>query len=78
MKDSQRSHSSEPHRLEFGQFVDKVFWSVIIVIAGYTARSINELNEKIAIVITQVSFQEKRIDGQEARLQSLEVRNHRK
>lgn len=48
--------------MDFEKFVDKLFWVMLLGIGGYAAQSLSNLNEKIAIVITQVSVHESRLN----------------
>ncbi len=45
------------HRMVFGDFVDKVFWLVISAFLCWIALSVTSLNEKIAVIITQMAYQ---------------------
>ncbi len=56
-------------RLDFGHLVDKMFWAAITGILYYgvqqigdLSKSVAELNQKMAVVVTQVQFHEKRLD----------------
>ena len=59
-------------RMRFGSFVDHVFLAAISAAAIYAAHSINELNEKMAVVIERLSYSDKRADAQDVRLERLE------
>jgi hypothetical protein len=69
----------ETPRLNFGQFVDKIFWVLILFLANrisQEANSINKsiqiLNEKMAAIVTTVANQDKRLDGIDSRINRLE------
>ncbi len=59
-------------RLNFGHFVDRMFWAILIGIATFMAHSINDLNEKVAVAIEHMSYSDKRADAQEKRIERLE------
>lgn len=65
----QKFSDSESHRLNFGKFVDLAFYAIVTGAIIFAANkmdkvsdSINDLNQKIAVVIVQVGAQDKRID----------------
>jgi len=69
----------ESHRMNFSQYIDKLFWVLLAFLAnniGQEARSINEsikiLNEKMASVISNINNQSQRLDSLDARLLILE------
>lgn len=62
-------------RLSFGKFVDRCFWAILCAIALYAAdelkgmgTNIADLNEKMAVVLTRLSDQDKRFDLIERRV----------
>jgi hypothetical protein len=65
-------------RLVFGDFVDKVFWAVISGFLFWIAMSITSLNEKIAVIVTQIEFQNKINDDHGRRIETLEREVHGK
>jgi|WetSurMetagenome_2_1015567.scaffolds.fasta_scaffold423072_2 hypothetical protein len=62
----------EKNRMVFGDFVDKVFWLVISGFLFWIAMSITALNEKIAVIVTQISYESKVNAEHETRLKELE------
>lgn len=56
-------------RLDFGHLIDRLFWALITFVVwlgveelkGLSTR-VSDLNEKMAIIVTQVGFHEKRLD----------------
>lgn len=74
----------EEKRLNFGHLVDRVFWGLMTSVAIYAAsqirdmsNSIASLNEKMAVVIVQLSDTERRLDAQSRRIEKLEDRAFR-
>ena len=68
-------------RFDFGHFVDRSFWALLTAAALYSAstmqqlsKSVTELNEKMAVVVSQLSDQSRRADAQDRRLERLEGR----
>lgn len=66
-------NGEEHHRLDFGQLVDRIFWALVCAILYYgvdqlrdLSKSVNTLNEKIAVVVSQVGSHEKRLDWLES------------
>lgn len=52
-----------------GYYVDRVFWLLIALIIGYAAKqleklgaSVDDLNQKMAVIVMQVGTHEKRLD----------------
>lgn len=69
------------NRLDFGDFVDRSFWVLLLSASGYIAtqaraisNNIQELNEKMANMIAKVGDQSGRLDTYEMRIQALENR----
>lgn len=67
-------------KLTFNQYVDKAFWALMIAVAGYasvqlknTSDSIAKLNEKMAVVIVQLSIQTEVAKDHETRIRRLET-----
>lgn len=67
--------------MDFSKFMDRVLWGLLVAVGAYCASqiqnattSINSLNEKMAVVISQMSTQSKSIDDHEARIRALEKR----
>lgn len=52
-------------RMTFGQFVDKVLWSLIALAGGSIALTVSDLNVKMAVVVQEVQFHERRISNLE-------------
>ncbi len=63
---------SEQRRLDFGHFVDRVFWALITAAVVFAAHSVSELNEKMAVVVDHLGYADKRADSHESRIQRLE------
>lgn len=68
-------------RLTFNQFVDKLFWVLIMILvkkiseeAGAINHNIQILNEKMAVLVTTVANQDKRMDGLDRRIDGIELR----
>lgn len=66
---------------EFLAYVDKVFWFLLLGVAGYVAtqlkeltRSVQELNIRIAVVVQSLTTAEKTLERHEERLGRLEQR----
>lgn len=68
---SEKSVAAEG-RLTFGQLWDRLAYWVLIGIAAYAANSIQQLNEKVAVVIDHIAAQDKRIDRVEDRQDNCE------
>ena len=71
--------------IDQGRWLDRLLWSLIIFVSGYVGSqlqgatiSINELNQKMAIVITSMGNQGKSIEDHEIRIRSLEITRARK
>ncbi len=65
--------------LSVSQFVDKMFWVIIAMLANKISgevTSINEniqsLNQKVAVVVATSANQDKRMDGLENRMEKME------
>ena len=65
-------------RMKFGSFVDHIFLAAISAAAIYAAHSINELNEKMAVVVEHLGYADKRADAQDLRIERLEQRTNRR
>lgn len=70
---------SEEKRLTFGHFVDRIFWALLCGIMIYAAdqlkdmgKTVGDLNEKMAVVITRLSDYDKQMDMISHRLDLLE------
>jgi hypothetical protein len=48
--------------MDFSKFIDWAFLGIIAAFAGWIAKSVADLNVKIAVVISQIESHEKRID----------------
>jgi len=66
-------------RLTFGHFVDRVFWALICGVMIYAAdqlkdmgKTVSDLNEKMAVVISRLSDYDKQMDAISRRLDNLE------
>lgn len=75
--------SGSERRLDFGHFVDRLFWFVITAVALYSAsqlkelsNSVIELKTQLAVGISQIGFHEKRLDMQRDRMDRFEVELH--
>jgi hypothetical protein len=55
----------EKRRLVFGDVVDKMFWAVISGFLFWIGMSIMSLNEKMAIVVTQITY-EARVNAEQS------------
>lgn len=69
-------------RLDFGDIIDRTFWGLLIAIASYgvmqiqdLSKSVAELNQNMAVVLSKMSDSEKRLDKDENRLERLELDN---
>lgn len=67
-------------RMNFSQWVDKLFWVLLAFFANtiaHEAAEINQnitiLNDKMATLVANVGNQEKRLDSMDFRIQSLET-----
>lgn len=67
--------TAQPHRLDWGHFVDRVFWALLIGSIVYATsqlqtltKNVATLNEKMAVVIEKVSMQDHRLDRLEQRI----------
>ncbi len=47
--------------MEYAQILDKVLWAVMIGISGYVAKTIAQLNEKMATIVERVSHHDDKI-----------------
>lgn len=70
-------YDGSERRLDFGHFVDRIFWTLITAAALYTAHSINELNEKVAVVIEHMSGTDRRLGVLEDKLLGTKGRSQR-
>jgi hypothetical protein len=68
-------------RVVFGDFVDRIFWGLLVAIASFGVVSIQslstgvaKLNENMAVVIAKLSYQDKTLDSHEIRIYKLEVK----
>lgn len=68
-------------RLEFGHLIDRVFWALITASVVYAAAqlkavsdSVEQLNIKMAVVISQITYAEKRADAQDELIKSIQSR----
>lgn len=66
-------------RLDFGHFVDRVFWAVITATGVYVAsqlktlsESVQTLNEKVAVVVEKINYSERRQDASDRRVDKIE------
>jgi hypothetical protein len=59
-------------RLQFGKAVDHFFLAAITAAAIFAAHSINDLNQKVAVVIEHLTFTDRRADAQDVRIEKLE------
>lgn len=64
--------------MAFPQFVDKIFWALMTASAMYVATqvkdlnsSVNELNKNVAVMLIQMSANEKRDDAQDRQIDKL-------
>ena len=71
-------------RLDFGHFVDRVFWALITGAALYIASqmrllsdSVDKLNLNMAVVLYQMDSNRARLDKTDVRLDRLEERSRR-
>lgn len=69
-------------RLDFGHFVDRVFWAVLTATALYCAsqiremgRSIEELNKNMAVVIYQSTETRERLNKIDVRIDKIEEKS---
>jgi len=76
--------NDDQRRLDFGHFVDRIFWFLLTGAALYTAsqmrdmgRAVEELNKNMSIVIYQVTEGRPRADKVDSRLDKLEERARR-
>ena len=71
---------NEGRRLIFGDFVDKAFWLLICGFLGWIALSVTSLNEKMAVVITQISYEQQLNHEQDVRIREIEksIKDHSK
>lgn len=74
-----KKKNDDTERLNFGQFADKVFWSLLTGCALFCSHkistltdSVSDLNVKLGIVMEHMSYQDKRIDSQDHRLEIIE------
>lgn len=59
-------------RLVFGDFVDKAFWLIISSFLLWIGISITSLNEKMAVIVTQISYESRVNAEQTAQIKDLE------
>lgn len=69
--------------MSFEKFLDRAIWTIMVGVAAYGATqlqsntvAVGQLNEKLAVVISQMGMQTKSIEDHEARLRVLELRNN--
>lgn len=70
-------------RIVFGDFVDRIFWALLVGVAGFGVRqmqslshSVAELNVNVAVIMSQIPIQKERIDRIENKIERLEERKH--
>lgn len=70
--------SSDEKRLQFGTFVDRIFWLLLTTAIFYSASqlkilstNVSELNEKMAIVLTRLGDYDHRLDALETNVNAL-------
>lgn len=73
-------------RMDFGHWVDRVFWGLMVAVALYAStqlrslsESVSNLNEKMAVVVVKLNYSEERQNTTDRRVDKLEdqLRNHR-
>lgn len=71
-------------RMSFGHFADKLLWFLMTATSMYVAtqirdlgKSFTELNEKVAVIIYQISEGSRRTDNLEKRVERLEEKRPR-
>lgn len=69
-------------RLDFGHFVDRIFWALMTSAAIYAAAqlkqvsaSVDDLNTKMSMLIERTSNSEKRMDMLERRIERIEFKH---
>lgn len=67
------------NRIVFGDMVDRIFWGLLVAIGTFMVVSVKDLsegvaklNENMAVVISKLGYQDKKIDNHEERIHNLE------